>query len=107
MIKDDEIEKAVDYLAQSAKPAAKAHAESNYMADYTKVVRAELMNECNDLPINAQEAYAYRQLRYREHLEAKRTADFEHFHHRHLREAAQTKVDAWQTQSATERAIKL
>ncbi len=107
MISDNDIEKAVDYLTQSAFEAATARANKIYMDEFKKVLKAQIMGEYNDLANNAQERYAYADPRYLKHLEALRTAIFEDSRHTFLREAAQAKLEAWRTQSATERAMKL
>ena len=107
MIKDDDVEKALDYLTRNAQIAAQARADRVYMEQYTKVVKARIMSESNSLAINAQERNALVDSRFLEQLEAERTAVFEDERHRFLREAAKAKLEAWRTEKATERAMAL
>ena len=105
MISDDEIEKALDYLRDNALPSAKARAERLYMEDYSKVVRAELMNQSNETAIGAQERFAYSHPDYAAHLDALRTAIELDEKHRFLLRAAEAKVEAWRSQQANQRAM--
>jgi hypothetical protein len=106
-ITETEIEKALDYLRDNADAAARARAERIYMEEYRKVVKAQLMKEHDGIPISAQEREAYADPNYAAHLDALREAVFQDEKHRFLLEAAKAKCDAWRTQSATERAMKL
>ncbi len=107
MISNDEVEKAVDYLSRNAREAAQARADRIYMDEFKKVLKAQIMSEHNALAVNAREQYAYADPRYLKHLEAMRDAVFQDERHRFLREAASATLEAWRTQSATERAMKL
>lgn len=106
-VTEDDVERALDYLKRSAPEAAQAKANRIYMDEYRKVVKAEIMGEANELAVNAREQYAYADKRYKHHLEAQRQAVHDDERHRFLREAAVAIIDAWRTQSATERAMKL
>lgn len=103
MITDDDIEKAVDYLRDNALKLSKAKAASIYLGDYSKVVKAQIMREHDDQPIGKQEAIAYADPRYDQHLKAKRIADEEFEYTRWMMEAAQAKIDVWRTQSSNQR----
>ena len=100
MITDDEIDKVLDYLRDNASKAAKARGERWHMEEYRKVVKSEEMKKHDELPLGAQEREAYASDRYKKHLEAVRDAIVIDENYRFLRDAAQSKVDAWQTQSA-------
>jgi hypothetical protein len=106
-ITEQEIEKALDYLRDNAAAAAQARANRIYMEEFRKVVKAQIMEECNETATNAQERFAYADPRYTKHLDAMRTAIFEDEKHRFMLAAAQAKIDAWRTQQATERAMSL
>jgi translation elongation factor EF-Ts len=106
-ITEGDIEKALDYLRDNAAKAAQARANRIYMEEYRKVVKAQIMGENNETTIGAQERFAYADARYIEHLEAMRTSIFEDEKHRFTLAAAQAKIDAWQTMSANERAMKI
>jgi hypothetical protein len=104
-IKDDEIDKALDYLRDNAKKAAQARADRVYVSEFRKTLKAQIMKEFDDQPLGAQEREAYASDRYQAHLLALRDAVFEDEQCHFLREAAQAKIDAWQTMSANERAM--
>ena len=106
-ISEAEVEKALDYLRDNAAEAAQAKANRVYMEEYRKVVKAELMSEHNDKAVNAREQYAYSNERYKKHLEALREAVRLDAQHQFYRQAAEAKIEAWRTQQATERAMKL
>jgi hypothetical protein len=105
MISDDDIEKALDYLRDHAELAAKAIAESWYMQDYRKVVKAEEMTKCNETAVNAQERFAYSSDAYKEHLVATMTAIEKEQTERFLLKAADAKIEAWRTQQSNQRAM--
>jgi hypothetical protein len=106
-ITDEEIEKALDFLRDNAKPAAKAKAERVYLEEYSKVVKALVMQEHYNLPVSAQEREALADHRYGAHLKGLKEAVERDCELTFLRGAAQAKIDAWQTMSANERAMKL
>lgn len=106
MISDDDIEKALDYLRDNAPKAAKARAERAYMEEYRKTVKAQIMRENDDRPLGAQEAIAYADARYKQHLEAMREAIEKDEYHRWMQTAAEAKIGAWQTQSANQRGME-
>lgn len=106
-ITDEEIEKALDWLRDNALPAAKARAERLYVEDYARVLKARIMKEHPKLSAVAQEREAYADQRYLQHLEAIRQAVEEDARITFLRGAAESKLEAWRTMAATERAMKL
>ena len=108
MISDDEIEKALDYLRDSAKDAAQAKANRIYLEEYRKCLKAKLFNAANDkMSIAAREAYAYDHLEYRTHIEALKEAVFEDEKGRFLRVAAEAKIEAWRSLSANIRGMRV
>lgn len=106
-ISDEEIEQALDYLTNSARGAADARATRQYVEDYLRVIKAQIMMEHAELPLGAQEREAYSDKRYMDHLQAIRQAVAEDERRRFMREAASAKIEAWRTQSSNERAAKL
>lgn len=107
MISDDDIEKALDYLRDNAAKAAKSKAERIYMEEYRKTVKGQIMRENDDKPLGAQEAIAYADPRYKQHLEAMREAIERDEYHRWMLIAAEAKIEAWRTQSSNSRAMKV
>ena len=103
MIEDSDIEKAVDYLRDTALKAAKARAERAYLEEFRKVLKSQVMREHINESLGAQEALAYSDKRYIAHLDCIRTAIEADEHLRFLRIAAEAKLAAWQTMSANNR----
>lgn len=104
MITDDQAEKAVDYLRDSAASAAKAKGEKEYVVGFQKVIKAQIMRENPTDAIGTQEAKAYSDPRYLKHLEAIREAVEADAHAMFLRDAAQARIDAWRSQESSRRA---
>lgn len=105
VITEQDAEKSVDYLRDSARRAAKARAEYGYLDAFTKVVKAKLMREhAGKEPLGAQEAIALSHAQYQAHLSAVATAAEAFEYERFMREAASAKFEAWRTQQANERA---
>lgn len=105
MITDDDIEKAIDWLRDQAKPASKARAEREYMTEYRKVMKSTLMRERMTETLGAQEAFAYADPRYKQHLEVMRDAIEKDEYYRWMLTAAETKVEVWRTENANQRAL--
>ena len=103
MISDNDIEKAIDFLRDTAESCAKNRAQRLYLEDFSRSLKAIIMSEHLAEPLGAQERHAYGDLRYRNHLEALKIAIYEDEKGRFLRDAAEAKVRAWQTQQASER----
>ena len=97
MISQKDIEKALDFLRDSATEAAQNRANRVYVEDYLKVVKANIMASHADKPVNAQEREAYIHLDYLAHLEAIKEAVYEDEKLRFLIDAAKSKISAWQT----------
>ena len=97
MISNKEIQKAFDFLRDSAVDAAKCRANRVYLEEYRKSLKAQIMAEHNTLPVNGQEREAYKDPRYLQHLEALKEAVFEDEKIRFLMEAAKIRISAWQT----------
>lgn len=106
-ISEQEVEKALDYLRDSAASAAKARAERIYVEEYRKVIKSLLMKEAGGNTAVTQERDAYANPRYLQHLEAIREAVELDERLRFLRVAAEAKIEAWRTQCSNERAMKL
>ena len=106
MISDDEINLVISFLSDNAEEAAKARAERVYVSEYRKSLKALLMKEYNSGSIAQQERDAYADDVYIKHLIAIKEAVFRDEKCQFLREAAQAKLSAWQTQSANERGAR-
>jgi hypothetical protein len=104
MITNEETEKAVDYLRANARAAAQAKANRIYMEEFRKVVKAQIMREVSADSLGAQEARAYSDARYKQHLEALKDAVEKDEYNRWMMTAAEAKIEAWRTQQANARA---
>ncbi len=103
MVTDEALEKALDYLRDTAEAAAQSRANRMYLDDYSRVLRASIMSEHLAEPVNAQERYAYADVRFRNHLEGLKQAIYEDERNRFLREAAAIKIEVWRSEQANER----
>ena len=107
MIDESDIERAVDFLRDSAGEIAQARADRVYAEEYRKSLKAMLMAEKPDLALGAQERDAYADKRYRDHLVTVQQAVFREQKLMAQRAAATMKIEAWQTMSANLRGIKV
>ena len=107
MVSDEALEKALDYLRDTAEEAAKQRAERLYLEDYSRVLRATIMAEHLAEPVNAQERHAYSDVRFKNHLEGLKVAIFQDEKSRFLREAAAVKIEVYRTEQATLRSLKI
>jgi uncharacterized membrane-anchored protein YjiN (DUF445 family) len=97
VISQRDIEKALDFLRDSAEDAAQNRANRIYMEEFRKSLKAQLMSNNPDIAVNAQEREAYKDPTYVDHLEAMRESIYEDEKLRFLIEAAKAKISAWQT----------
>lgn len=104
MISDNEIDRALSFLRDSAPEAATARANRLHLDDYSRVLKATIMSEHLSETVGAQERYAYGDVRYKNHLEALKLAIFEDEKMRFLRDAANAKIEVWRSQQANARA---
>ena len=102
MIEEDQIERAMGWMVENATKAAQARATREYLAEYRKVLKAQLMREKGG-SVAEQEREAYADARYVEHLGALREAVEQDERMRWLMTAAETKISAWQTQCRMQR----
>jgi len=107
ILDDNSIEKAVDYLRDSAEPSAQATANRKYLEEYRKAKKSLLMKKHLTLAISAQEREAYADPEYVELILGLKQAIYEDEKQKHLRVAAEAKIEAWRTKQANLRAIKL
>lgn len=105
-ITDEEIDRALDFLRDSAREAAQARADRVYVEEYRKTLKAQLMKEHGALSAVLQEREAYSDARYVEHLAAIRDAVKIDEFNRFMRIAAEAKIEAWRTQSSNNRGME-
>lgn len=103
MISETEIDRVLSYLRDNAEKDAQARAERLYLEQWIKTVLAQEMGK-QDGSMAAAEAAARRSEAFIEALKGYREAIAEDEKRRFLRAAAEAKLEAWRTESATRRA---
>ena len=103
-ITEEMIDKALEYLRETAGDAAKARAERLYLEEFKKSKKALLMTKYPELPVNAQERESLADDEYLNLLDAWRDAVEQDEFFRYKREAAGAIIEAWRTQQANLRA---
>jgi hypothetical protein len=106
IVSDEDVEAALDYLRDNARAAAKAVAYRIYMTEYRKSKKAELMGQCNEAAVNAQERFAYSHPEYRQHLDDMQTAVEDACFHEFMLKAANAKIEVWKTDQYRIRAME-
>ena len=103
MIKDEDIEKAIEFLLSKAKERGRLRGALVRAGHMRKHRKALAMKQFNELPVSAQEREAYASDEYVAALteEAEAAAAFEHISA--LCEAAALKIEVWRTQQANAR----
>lgn len=107
IVNDNELQKALDFLRDSAADIGAARAEMIRAAHMVKVTRALQIKRFNDLPVTRAEIEALASDTYLEALEADAVAAGEFEKLRALREAASMKIEAWRSEQATYRAMRV
>lgn len=100
LITDAEVEKALDYLRDTAKLFAAARARRVLLEEQRKSVKAVIMRVHSELPLGAQEREAYASIEYQRHLQEISDAVLAEEEFRGLRVAAEAKLEVWRTWSA-------
>jgi hypothetical protein len=107
IVTDEDVEKALDWLRDNAQDIGDAKAELVEASHMLKVVKALRMKFDNDKPISHQEREALASEEYRKALERDAKAAGEYERLRALREAAALKIEAWRSEQANYRALKI
>lgn len=95
---------AVDYMVKTAPQYAQAKAKRVYLEEFRKSKKAILMQQHSDKAIGAQEREAYAHPDYLGLLAALQVAVAEEEELRWKLIAAQTRVEVWRSQEASNRA---
>ena len=103
MITDETVEAAVEFIKNNASHYAKAKGERVYLDQFRKTKKALLMAECEEKTQAAKETYAYAHFDYEQILKGLREAVVNEETLKWKMIAAQTKVEIWRTQQATNR----
>lgn len=107
IVTESDLEKALDFLRDSAAELGNARAEMIRASHMIKVVKALAMKMHNDKPVSVQEREALCSTEYEAALleDAKAAGEFEKL--RALREAAALKIEAWRSEQASWRAMRI
>lgn len=104
MIKEEEVEKAVEWLRTTAREAAQARANRIYLEAWVKTVKAKAKARMNASSNAAAEDMALVDPEYLAALEGLKQAVEMDEYNRFMREAASAKIEAWRTMQANARA---
>ena len=109
MISQEQVEKALDYLRDSAPKAAVARSQAKTMEKYLGIVEAKskILATQDGLSNAASQDWARSGVDYKTALDAWAEAIRVDSEYTMLREAASSRIDAWQTMSANERAARV
>jgi hypothetical protein len=106
-VSDAEVQKALDFLRDSAAELGKLTEQAVLAERLTKHVKAIAMKQCAEASVNAQDREATASSQYLEAITREAITAGELAKAKALREAAAAKLDCWRTQQATQRAYKL
>ena len=104
MITDEQVEDALTYLRDSAKPASVARAQAKTLEKYLGVVEAQQKAVNNSKSNAAAQDQARSSPEYQQALDAWEEAVRRDSEFTMLREAASSRIEAWRTQSSNLRA---
>lgn len=104
---EDDAEKALDFLRDNAKEIGAAKAATVKAAGMLRVTKALVMKMHNDRPISVQEREAYCSKEYMAALDEDARAAGKYEEMRSLREAANMQIEAWRSEEATYRGMRL
>ncbi len=103
MISESEVEQAVQHLRDYASQDAQKRAERLYMEQWIKCVLAQEQARSSASSVSAAEIEARQSKAYLEALQAYREAIKIDEEARFLRHAAETKIEVWRSQEASNR----
>lgn len=107
LVSEAEVEKALDWLRDSAGDIGEAKALAVKTEKMVKHIKALVMKQHADLGIGAQEREAYASDIYCNAIDAEASAAGKYEKMKALREAAAMKIEAWRTASSNYRAMKI
>lgn len=107
IVTDESLESALDWLRDSAQEMGDAKANAVRCSHMLRVVKALEMKVHNEKPVAHQEREALTSQKYRQALEDDAIAAGEYEKMRSLREAAALKIEAWRSEQANYRALRI
>lgn len=100
---DAKLDEAMDYLAKTDLPCAKAKALVEFLAESRKSVKADLYLSAAGSSSAEREQMAYADDAYKDHLEKYQAAIYDYELMRNRRERAKLIVEVWRTKQANQR----
>jgi hypothetical protein len=107
LITDKQVEDALDYLRDTARPASVARAQARTLEKYLSVVEAQQKAVARGLSNAAAQDQARSSPEFKQALEAWEEAVRRDSEFTMLREAASARIEAWRTQSSNMRAERI
>jgi hypothetical protein len=107
VISDAQLDEALHYLLDEADRDAQARADADYLREYLKVVKADLIRQQPGTSVAAATIVAESSTSYRQALERWRDASAEDYKRRFLRSAKDTLIEVWRSERANERAQRI
>lgn len=107
IVTDEQLSQALDWLRDNAPAIGEAKREAVLTEKMCKHVKALEMKKHNHLPVSAQEREAYASDAYNRALFKEAEAAGEYEKMRALREAAALKIEAWRSEQANFRSMKI
>lgn len=107
MITQDEVEKAVIYLAESAKEYAQAVGHRVWLEEKRKIVKASLYSQQEGRTATDRENAAYAHPDYQSLIDTLRMAVEDEQILRAYRSAAETRIEVWRSQESSRRAANV
>lgn len=104
MVSEEQVDAALEYLRDSAKPAAVARSQARTLKKYLEVVEAEQKSLHAGKSNAAATDLARASPQYKTALDAWQEAVKKDCEYQMLRQAADSRVQAWRTQESTRRA---
>ena len=103
-MKQNDPNKAVDYIIANSTKYAEAKANRVYIEEFRKSKKALLMNQCEEKASNAREQFAYSHPEYIKLLEGLRAAIEKEESIKWRMEAERLSIEIWRSQEASNRA---
>lgn len=98
-------DEAINFILKHSPEYGAAKANRVYIEEYKKVVKARLMNDCQNMPSTKAEAYALAHPDYKVQIDGLKVAvEMEETLRWHL-EAARLRVEVWRTNEASNRGM--
>ena len=100
----ESIEKAINYIRDTAKDYAKAKANRVYLSEFRKSQKAILVQKAPQGTVSERESFAYAHPEYLALLDGLKAAVEEEERLKYILKAAELKFEKWRTENANQRA---